>query len=156
MSIIQLGTPTGVGKSMDAVNSKVQNIGYSLPEAEVNNNSGNNLKELSVEAVQRSNLNADHVKTVASQDAVREDASSVAEDSLSAEKLQQLIDRLNQSIPAKEVALKFEIDSVLDRPVMTVLDANTGQVLRQVPSEEVLRAIHNIDLMRGIIFDELS
>ena len=106
--------------------------------------------------VARPKLDGEPLETVVGQNAVREGAKSVAEETLSAEKLQELVDRLNQSIPTKDVSLKFEIDSVLDRPVMTVLDADTGQVLRQVPSDEVLRAIHNIDMMRGIIFDELS
>lgn len=106
--------------------------------------------------IDKSNLRLEHLDKVTRQNTVRVDAKKASEDSLSAEKLQEIADKLNEALPSKEISLQFEVDTVLDRPIISVLDAESGEVLRQVPSREILRAIHNIDAMRGVIFDELS
>jgi len=38
--------------------------------------------------------------------------------------------------------------------VVTISDKNTGDIIRQMPSVEVLKAMENIDLMVGVIFNQ--
>jgi uncharacterized FlaG/YvyC family protein len=34
-----------------------------------------------------------------------------------------------------------------------VLDTRSGEVIRQLPSEEVVRVAHNIEKLKGLLFD---
>ena len=80
-------------------------------------------------------------------------AMELAADSHSPERLAELVDMLQKAIPAKSNSLRFRIDDVIYRPVVSVIDEKSGELIRQLPSDEVIRAAHNIDKMRGIIFD---
>jgi flagellar protein FlaG len=74
-------------------------------------------------------------------------------EAVSPERLAELVEILQQAVPAKANSLKFQMDEVLDRPVVSVIDEKSGELIRQLPSDEVIRAAHNIEKMRGIIFD---
>lgn len=83
-------------------------------------------------------------------------AMELAADSHSPERLAELVDMLQKAIPANSNSLRFRIDEVLDRPVVSVIDEKSGELIRQLPSDEVIRAAHNIEKMRGIIFDSTT
>lgn len=83
-------------------------------------------------------------------------ALKLASDSVSPEKLADLVEQIRAAMPARSQSLRFQIDEVLDRPVVSVIDENSGEMIRQLPSEEVVRAAHNIHYMRGILFDDWS
>jgi len=68
--------------------------------------------------------------------------------------LAKAVDVLNEAMTKDPVALRFSIDETLNRPVVTVISEETGKVLHQLPQEEVLRAVKNIDLMRGVLFED--
>ena len=70
------------------------------------------------------------------------------------EDLSKAVDILNEAMAKDPVALRFSIDETLNRPVVTVISEETGKVLHQLPQEEVLRAVKNIDLMRGVLFED--
>ena len=38
--------------------------------------------------------------------------------------------------------------------MVTVSNEDTGEVIRQVPAEAVLRVAHNIEKLKGLIFDK--
>lgn len=84
---------------------------------------------------------------------VLSDAAQVAEDALSVEDLMALVEKLKASLPDNSRSLRFSVDEVLNRPIMSVFDSESGKLIRQLPSEEVVRAARNIELMRGILFD---
>jgi flagellar protein FlaG len=57
--------------------------------------------------------------------------------------------------------LNFSIDEELGRPVVTVLDQETGEIIRQIPNEEMLELAKNISEVqdkslkqgaRGVLF----
>lgn len=70
------------------------------------------------------------------------------------EDLRKAVEILNETVQKEDVALNFRIDETLNRPVVTVLSQETGEVVRQLPQEEVMRAVRNIDRMRGILFED--
>lgn len=84
------------------------------------------------------------------------EAIELTDKTISPERLADLVEKLRQAIPSTENSLQFRIDEVLDRPVVSVIDEKSGQVIRQLPSDEVVRAAHNIDYMRGVLFDDWS
>jgi flagellar protein FlaG len=59
-------------------------------------------------------------------------------DAVAAADLERAVRRLSDAVSAAPRALSFRIDQGSGRTVITVFDADTNQVVRQIPSEEVL------------------
>jgi len=84
-------------------------------------------------------------------------AVKATEQTISPERMGELIRELEAKLPTTaSKGLHFEMDEVLQKPIISVVDKESGQVLRQLPAEEVVRAARNIEYMRGILFDEKS
>lgn len=66
--------------------------------------------------------------------------------------IEEAISRVNAEFEQSDVALKFVMDDVIQRPIVSVIDQESGELLRQLPSEEVLRAARNIESMKGILY----
>lgn len=72
------------------------------------------------------------------------------------EDLSRAVDILNEALARDPVALRFSVDETLKRPIVTVVSEETGEIVHQLPAEEVMRAVRNIDKMRGILFEGFS
>ena len=68
--------------------------------------------------------------------------------------LAKAVDMLNEALAKDPVALRFVIDETLNRPVVSVISEETGKIVHQLPQEEVMRAVKNIDHMRGVLFED--
>ena len=68
--------------------------------------------------------------------------------------LAKAVDILNEALAKDPVALRFSIDETLKTPVVTVISEETGEIVHQLPQEEVMRAVKNIDRMRGVLFED--
>ena len=68
--------------------------------------------------------------------------------------LQSAIKLLNDQVSTKAQGLGFSYDESIKTPVITVRNTATGQVVRQIPSEDVLRIAHKLDELKGILFNE--
>ena len=66
--------------------------------------------------------------------------------------LKEAVSMLNQQMAATNRGLGFRMDDVLDAPVVTVRSDQTGEVIRQIPNEVVVRVAHNIEKMKGMFF----
>jgi flagellar protein FlaG len=71
------------------------------------------------------------------------------------ESLREAIRTLNESADINPNRLKFSVDSVSNKVLVVVTDEVTGEVVRQVPAEAVLRVAHNIEAMKGVLFDKM-
>lgn len=49
--------------------------------------------------------------------------------------------------------LTFNVDDSTGDMVVQVLDSNSGKVIRQIPSEEILRMSERLDEMRSLLFE---
>ena len=67
--------------------------------------------------------------------------------------LKEAVSLLNQQMSATNRGLGFRMDDVLDAPVVTVRSDQTGEVIRQIPTEVVVRVAHNIEKMKGLFFN---
>ncbi len=84
-------------------------------------------------------------------------AVSVTSETISPERMGELIRELESKLPTTaSKGLQFTMDEILHRPIVSVVDKESGKVLRQLPAEEVVRAARNIEYMRGILFDDWS
>lgn len=70
--------------------------------------------------------------------------------------IREATDKLNQQMRIRGRKLSFEIDDTTHQIVVTVKDINTGDVIRQIPSEALLRVAHNIDQIKGLLHNELT
>ena len=59
--------------------------------------------------------------------------------------------RLNELMAERQRNLSFHVDDASGRTVITVLDATTSEVVRQIPSEEVLALARALELERGLV-----
>lgn len=68
--------------------------------------------------------------------------------------LQEAVRLLNEQVSSKTQGLGFSYDSSIKNAVITVRNLETGQVVRQIPGEDALRMAHNLDQLKGILFNE--
>ena len=67
--------------------------------------------------------------------------------------LQAAVSALNDQMTATKTGLGFSLDKALNRPVVTVRNTETGEVVRQIPTEVVVRLAHSIDAMKGLLLN---
>lgn len=65
--------------------------------------------------------------------------------------IQEAVERLNRQMQDTGRNLNFAIDQAADRVVITVRNTNTGEVVRQIPDESLLRVAHNIEDIKGLL-----
>jgi flagellar protein FlaG len=70
--------------------------------------------------------------------------------------IREATDNLNQQMRIRGRKLSFEVDEESHQIVVTVKDINSGDVIRQIPSEALLRVAHNIDQIKGLLHNELT
>ncbi|NCP65386.1 MAG: flagellar protein FlaG [Paraglaciecola sp.] len=58
---------------------------------------------------------------------------------ISTSDIQQAVDGLSEFAKASNRQLNFSFDESSERPVVKVTDAESGEVIRQIPTEEVLK-----------------
>ena len=68
------------------------------------------------------------------------------------ERLENSVQRLNELVSSVQRDLQFSIDQQSGKTVITVLDSTTEEVVRQIPSEEVLALARNIETLKGVLF----
>ena len=79
--------------------------------------------------------------------AIKFDASEVRRN------LQDAVSMLNQQMASTKRGLGFQIDEAVGGPVVTVRSAETGEVVRQIPNEVVVRIAHNIEKVKGLLLN---
>ena len=79
--------------------------------------------------------------------AIKFDASEVRRN------LQDAVSMLNQQMASSKRGLGFQIDEAVGGPVVTVRSADTGEVVRQIPNEAVVRIAHNIEKVKGLLLN---
>lgn len=71
------------------------------------------------------------------------------------QQLKQAVDNINKSLQPSASNLEFNIDPSTQRAVVRVVDTNTGDVIRQIPSKEVLAIAESIDqLNKGLLLSQ--
>jgi flagellar protein FlaG len=70
--------------------------------------------------------------------------------------IKQALERLNQQVLKDGRNLKFAMDDASDRMVITVRESVSGEVIRQIPSEALLRVAHNLEELKGLLHDANS
>ncbi len=69
----------------------------------------------------------------------------------SAPQVDAAIEAANQTMQSNATNVKFEKDNTSGKIVVRVVDSETQQVLRQMPSEEMLSMSKALDSLRGLM-----
>ncbi len=70
--------------------------------------------------------------------------------------LSSAINMLNEQMTSTKRGLGFSFDSAKNSAVIKVTDLNSGNVVRQIPTEDVLKMAHHIDAMKGILYNKIA
>lgn len=73
---------------------------------------------------------------------------------ISGDDLVKAIEQLNQRMRKFDRNVSFSLDKSTGKDVVRVVNSNNGEVIRQLPNEEKLNFIRNLDSMMGLIFDK--
>ena len=65
------------------------------------------------------------------------------------QKIQQAVQQIAQPVVP---ALEFSTDAETGRTVVKVMDSATGEVVRQIPMEEMLALAKSLDRLQGLLF----
>ena len=71
-----------------------------------------------------------------------------------AAQLYNAAEAVNRQIQAAAPNLRFSVDEDTGKTVVRIVDTATGDVLRQVPSEELLAISRSIDRLQGLLLKE--
>ena len=72
-----------------------------------------------------------------------------------AEQIQDAVARLNDQMKTMQRDLGFSYDERLNREIVTVRKQSTGEVVRQLPPEVVIRVAHSIEDLNGVLYDDI-
>lgn len=75
---------------------------------------------------------------------------SKATEQVSAEQLKEATDRIKAFVQPINSGLEFAIDKDSGRTLVKVIDQQTKEVVRQIPSEEVLNIAKALDKLQGL------
>ncbi len=70
------------------------------------------------------------------------------------QKLKKILGEANQHMANSKVQLGFSMNQAIDGPVITVKNLQSGEVVRTIPSEVVIKVAQNIDSLKGILFNQ--
>lgn len=74
----------------------------------------------------------------------------------SQDELKDALDNINRSMQAKSQSLEFSIDQDSDRTIVKVVDQNTKEVIRQIPTPEALAISKALDNAQGLLIKQTA
>jgi len=69
-------------------------------------------------------------------------------------RLEQAIENLNEQLQSSQTNLGFSIDTETDIVVVKVTNKETGELVRQIPAEAVVRLAGKMEDLKGLLLDE--
>ena len=84
-----------------------------------------------------------------------EEANAPAEavDAATPAQLEQAVREANASLQLRSVGLRFEVDRDTDKLIVKVVDRDSGELIRQIPSEEAVRIAKVLGRVPGLLMD---
>src|SRR5690606_11312732 len=67
--------------------------------------------------------------------------------------VEEAVERIRAQVQTLQRNLNFSVDDSTGEVVVQVLDGDSGKVVRQIPSEDILRLAERLDEMRSLLFE---
>jgi flagellar protein FlaG len=78
---------------------------------------------------------------------------SQSERGLSTDEIEQIVSELNNFIQIFNTKIAFEIDKETKKTVLKIIDAQSNEIIRQIPPEELLAISKRISELLGLIIN---
>jgi len=72
----------------------------------------------------------------------------------SAEAARQTAHQINEFLKLSSAGVEFAVDGQSDRVIVRIVDVETKQVIRQIPSEEMLAISHSLERVSGLLLEQ--
>ena len=69
------------------------------------------------------------------------------------EQVQQAVEQIQRVVPRVAQNLQFTVDKETGKTIIRVVDSRTEEVIRQIPTEEILSIARALDRMQGLLFN---
>ena len=83
--------------------------------------------------------------------AVASPGSAQEQNAASQEDVDQAAQKINEALQTVSQKLEFSVDKDTEAVVVKVMDKETGEVIRQIPSEELLKIAKALDKLQGLL-----
>jgi flagellar protein FlaG len=70
------------------------------------------------------------------------------------EKVKAAVQEINNELVKLQSELGFSVDKVANDVVITVKRKESGEIVRQIPSETALKLVHNFEKLKGNLLDK--
>lgn len=70
------------------------------------------------------------------------------------EQVKEAARQINEQLNALRQGLEFSVDEATGSTVVRVVDGETGQTIRQIPSEEVLAISRSLERLQGVLLKQ--
>lgn len=68
--------------------------------------------------------------------------------------LQESLERVNEAVKVFNSSVRFSVDEETKQQVVKVVDVETDEVIRQIPSEDVLAIARAFDKLQGLLLKD--
>lgn len=68
--------------------------------------------------------------------------------------LEQAVGKVREALQQSSSHLQIEVDQELQRAVVKIVSGDTGEVIRQIPPQEVIDLAKNLANHKGLLFEE--
>jgi uncharacterized FlaG/YvyC family protein len=79
-----------------------------------------------------------------------------ASEPLFTEEVDSAVEAFNEVFKQANVGVRYQVDTKTGDLVITLVDRDTQQVVRQVPPEEILRMRQRLEELLGVLFDQTA
>jgi flagellar protein FlaG len=155
MSITSVGAELKPTTSVAGIDATVINKNNNNNN-NTNTNNANSVKQQQLINATRSANKAEQalkVSDVIENNATVKDAKQASSAPLSAEQLEKVAQQLQDFVGEMNRGLEFTVDKDSGRDVIKVIDKNSGELVKQYPSEEVLTLVAKLSEMIGSFVD---
>ncbi len=135
---------------MSELNIAAASAGYNGIKQE---NSVESLLEVAVGSSKSVNLETRELKNERQNDEELNDVTSTSKTALTAKEVNETVEELNSFLQDMKRNLSFTVDEKLGESVIVVKDTESDEVIRQIPSEELVVLRKKMDDVAGILFD---
>ena len=70
------------------------------------------------------------------------------------ESIDDAVEVLNEALSKRHTSAQIRRDDQLNRFLVTIKDKDSGEVVREIPAEALLKFARNLEELKGILFDE--
>ena len=85
----------------------------------------------------------------------RQTADAKAEiDKPSNDQLKQSVDDINKALSSSSISVQFQVDPDYKDLIVRIVDQDSGKLIRQMPTEDVVRISKAMDNLKGLLFSK--